>query len=274
MSELSPLEIIVPETVEHDDDLADLVANDDNGWEDEDNDENTEDNEDAQDEEDYDSDDADDDSDEDEDGADEDDDPDEEDDEDDEEDIEVKETIESLTAQGDACAALLAKSNINYSQLVAEYQERGELSRESLNALEAAGYSEDLVTGYIEGQQAKMNVYSDRVQNMVGGAKEYAKLMKWAARNLTPKEIAHYDKAVESFDIDEARFAIDGLIARRDRAVGVKPSLIKGRMPHAAPALKGFSSLEEMAKAQDDPRYETDEAYTRMVERRMLNSNF
>ena len=189
-------------------------------------------------------------------------------------DEEVRQTVESLQTEADDAQAFLTKHGVDSDALVDEYAEDGKLSKASLEALAKAGIGEKLVSGYIKGQQARMDVYADRVYAIAGGEKEYTKLMQWAEKHLTEKEITHYDKAVNSHDIDEARFAVEGIMARREKQIGVAPKLITGKAPKLGAAVKGFRSLEEMAKAQDDPRYETDEAYTRMVERRMLNSNF
>lgn len=263
--QLTPIEIIVPEGVEQNEDaLFDAIAQDDTGINaDIDTpDSDSEDNNDDTAEQD---DDAEDDADE-EDG--------EEEQDDDAEDDSVREVVDGLQTEADACAAFLNSKGVDYNALVEEYQADGKLSRVSLEALTKAGIGEDLIKGYIDGQQARMDVYANRVKTIAGGEAEYGKLMRWASTHLSDKEIKHYDKAVESHDIDEARFALEALIARRDKEVGIRPNLLKGRSAKVTQAPKGFRSLEEMAAAQDDPRYETDEAYTRLVERRMLASDF
>lgn len=286
-SKMTPMEVVIPENVEQDN-LAAAVSNSGDGWDktesksdDQTVADNTEDETDDQtDEPDTDKSDDDDaaddtaDNDDADAAADKDDDQDKAPADDEEADTAVRDTVADVQSEADAVQALLGKSGIDYNALVSEYKENDGLTKESIKKLADAGFGENLVTGYIKGQQARLDIYSDRVMAIAGGEVEYGKLVKWASKNLSEAEITHYDKMVESNDIDAARFAIKGLMARRAAAVGVEPKLVKGKSVRLAGSVKGYASLEEMASAQDDPRYETDEAYTRMVERRMLASNF
>lgn len=187
----------------------------------------------------------------------------------------VRKEISSLTEEGDACAALLAQHKISYLDLKAEIEENGTLSKASLEKLNAAGFSDKLVAGYIEGQQARYQAsYVDHIFKQVGGEEAYGKLMQWASKNLSQKDVARFDKAVESNDIDIALTAVENLMNRREKIQGVKPKLVPGRSPKSTGSVRGYTSLEEMADAMDDPRYEKNSDYTRKVDRRIADSNF
>ena len=201
-------------------------------------------------------------------------DEDEEDNEEDEAASAIKEELKALTAQGDAAAVLLAKSNISYNALKEEYQTNGELSEKTLAQLEKAGYTRELVENFIEGQQARYEAsYGVYIRNAVGGDKEYARLIKWAGNNLSSQEINRFNKAVTSNDVDIALVAVENLANRMEKAKGTPPELIEGK-PTAEHRTKGYASLAEMAAAMDDPRYEKDMAYTERVERRIIASDF
>ena len=201
-------------------------------------------------------------------------DEDEEDNEEDEAASAIKEELKALTAQGDAAAVLLAKSNISYNALKEEYQTNGELSEKTLAQLEKAGYTRELVENFIEGQQARYEAsYGVYIRNAVGGDKEYARLSKWAGNNLSSQEINRFNKAVTSNDVDIALVAVENLANRMEKAKGTPPELIEGK-PTAEHHTKGYASLAEMAAAMDDPRYEKDMAYTERVERRIIASDF
>ena len=183
--------------------------------------------------------------------------------------------VDSLTAEGDAAAAMLSKHDISYTDLCTEFKENGELSAASIAALEKAGFTRELVQGYIEGQQSRYySGYILPIKKAAGGEEEYDSLCDWAFKNLSEKEQARFNKAVESNDIDIALTAVENLVNRRNKAVGTRPELIPGKTAKPTPSLRGFTSLEEMAKAMDDPRYEVDMNYTKKVERRMLASDF
>ena len=199
---------------------------------------------------------------------------DEDEDEEDEAASAIKEELKALTAQGDAAAVLLAKSNISYNALKEEYRTNGELSEKTLAQLEKAGYTRELVENFIEGQQARYEAsYGVYIRIAVGGDKEYARLIKWAGNNLSSQEINRFNKAVTSNDIDIALVAVENLANRREKAKGTPPELIEGK-PTAEHHTKGYASLAEMAAAMDDPRYEKDMAYTERVERRIIASDF
>ena len=201
-------------------------------------------------------------------------DEDEEDNEEDEAASAIKEELEALTAQGDAAAVLLAKSNISYNALKEEYRTNGELSEKTLAQLEKAGYTRELVENFIEGQQARYEAsYGVYIRNAVGGDKEYARLIKWAGNNLSSQEINRFNKAVTSNDVDIALVAVENLANRMEKAKGTPPELVEGK-PTAEHHTKGYVSLAEMAAAMDDPRYEKDMAYTERVERRIIASDF
>ena len=187
----------------------------------------------------------------------------------------VRQEITKLTEEGDACAELLAQHNLDYTALASEYKETGELSEASRKALNDAGFSDKLIKGYIEGQQARYETsYVAHIQNIAGGSKAYNQLLDWADKNLTEAETARFDKAVESNDLDIATLAVENLIAKLASKKGTPPQLVRGRTARQPAGIRGFASLEEMAAAQDDPRYEIDREYTRKVERRMLASDF
>lgn len=187
---------------------------------------------------------------------------------------EVQSAVDGLQKQADACGAFLAAKGLDYNAIREQYLEDGKLSRANIEALEKAGISADLVNGYIEGQQARFEVYAQHVKEIAGGEKEYAALTKWAAKNLSEKEIKHFNKAVDSNDVDEARYAVKGLMALREQAKGTKPQLVHGKTARPKAAVKGFRSLAEQARAQADPRYEIDPEYTKAVDRRILASMY
>lgn len=190
-------------------------------------------------------------------------------------DEEVQSVVDDLQKQADACGKFLAAKGIDYNALRDEYLENGKLSKANLKSLADAGIDEELINGYIEGQQARFKVYSQHVMDIAGGAEEYDKLLRWAGKNLSEKEIKHFNKAVDSNDVDEARFAVKGLMAMREKAQGGRrPKLVHGKTSRPAPSVKGFRSLAEQAKAMDDPRYEVDPEYTRKVDRRILASGY
>ena len=183
----------------------------------------------------------------------------------------VNNEITALTEQGDAAAELLATHGISYKDLCAEYTANGELSEKSLASLNKAGFPKALIENYIEGQQSRLEAsFGSYIKKAAGGDKQYETICQWAANNLTKAEIHRYDKAIETNNLDTALTALEGLMLKYEKANGKAPEIIRGKAPARQAAIKGFNSMEEMADAMEDPRYEKDPAYTHKIEQRML----
>ena len=183
----------------------------------------------------------------------------------------VNNEIIALTEQGDAAAELLATHGISYKDLCAEYTANGELSEKSLASLNKAGFPKALIENYIEGQQSRLEAsFGSYIKKAAGGDKQYETICQWAANNLSEAEIRRYDKAIETNNLDTALTALEGLMLKYEKANGKAPEIIRGKAPARQAAIKGFNSLEEMADAMEDPRYEKDPAYTHKIEQRML----
>ena len=187
----------------------------------------------------------------------------------------VNNEITALTEQGDAAAELLATHGISYRDLCAEYTANGELSEKSLASLNKAGFPKTLIENYIEGQQSRLEAsFGSYIKKAAGGDKQYETICQWAANNLTKAEIHRYDKAIETNNLDTALTALEGLMLKYEKANGKAPEIIRGKAPARQAAIKGFNSLEEMADAMEDPRYEKDPTYTHRIEQRMIASDF
>lgn len=180
---------------------------------------------------------------------------------------------EAIPKQVEAIASLLATKGIDYNGIVAEFQNNGKLTPETVAKLDKAGYPEAVVASYIKGQQAIYDRYADKVKTIVGGEKKYTELWKWAKDNLSKKEKVEFNSAVESGDLGKAKFALEGLKARYHNKEGNVAKLIKGAPIKSAKA-KAFSTSAEMVKALDDPRYEHDIEYTRKVDQKLLVTDF
>ena len=171
---------------------------------------------------------------------------------------------------------MLAKKSIVYNDLISEYRQNGgKLTEATAAKLEKAGYPKDVVAAYISGQQAVYDRYADKVKNLVGGEKQYGKLAAWAEKNLSRREKEEYNAAVESGNFARAKFAIEGMKARYTNSEGKPAKLVKGRTISAKKATaKPFVDQDELIKALDDPRYETDRDFTIKVNRRLMQTDF
>lgn len=158
-----------------------------------------------------------------------------------------------------------------FSDFSKEYFEKGQLSNDSYSKLTQMGYPRAVVDAYINGQIAISNQGSQQLMSEIGGETGFKEMHDWATENLTQDEIDSYNALLETGDQRQASFAVKGMYARYKASAGKQPKLIGGTQSEAsAPA---FRSVAELTRAMADPRYKTDSAYRKDVERKLANSN-
>lgn len=150
------------------------------------------------------------------------------------------------------------------------FENDGTLSEETYNALEKAGLPRDLVDSYAAGQQALLQSEEAQIQSVANG--QYDAMAEWANENLPQEEIDAFDEAVTGGTVQQAKLAVQGLYARYQNSVGSTPKLTQGAV--AGTSTMPFKSMQELARAQSDPRYRSgDKAYHEEIDRRLAVSN-
>ena len=151
-----------------------------------------------------------------------------------------------------------------------EFAETGELQEKSYAELAKQGLDKTLVDSYIEGQKLVAETNTKAIQDVAGGREEYAELVEWAGKNLSEAEQKVYNDMVDSGNIDQAKFAVQGLIAKSG-ANPKQPSLFEGTSDTVSK--DAFTSVSQVTDAMNDPRYEKDPAYRKMVEDKIGRSS-
>lgn len=153
-----------------------------------------------------------------------------------------------------------------------EFNERGDLSDESVKAIASMGIPEPLVRAYVEGQKAVQQGNIDAVMTLAGGETQYSAMTEWAASSLDESEIDAFNKIMDGGDMSSIRMAVQGLKARYEQTNGVsRGRLIQGET--TGPSGGAFRSIAEIVAAMKDPRYAKDPAYRKDVEQRVAISN-
>ncbi len=165
---------------------------------------------------------------------------------------------------------LLDEKGLDFNVFQEEYNNTGTLSQEAVKALSDHGISEEVVSTWIQGQEAMAEQAVDHLYQQAGGEENYNLMMEWATDNLQPWEIEAYNKQVENLDAN-TNFAVLGLLARYQNSEGVPPNLLSGEVTgDIAPR---FESLAELTSAMGDPKYEKDPAYRARVAQKLRFSN-
>jgi hypothetical protein len=164
----------------------------------------------------------------------------------------------------------------NYNEAVVEASQEffandGQLSEETYQKLEEVGLPRDLVDSYAAGQQALVQGEEAEIKGVAGG--EYDAMAEWANEHLPPEEIDAFDEAVTGGTVSQAKLAVQGLYARYQNANGAtQPKLVQGAV--SGTSTMPFKSMQELARAQSDPRYRSgDKAYHQEIDRRLAVSN-
>ena len=164
----------------------------------------------------------------------------------------------------------------NYNETIVEaskefFANDNKLSDETYKKLEEIGLPRDLVDSYAAGQQALIQSEEAEIKSVAGG--DYDAMAEWANEHLPSEEVDAFDEAVTGGTVQQAKLAVQGLYARYQNANGAaQPKLTQGSVMGSS--TMPFKSMQELARAQADPRYRSgDKAYHEEIDRRLSVSN-
>lgn len=187
-------------------------------------------------------------------------------------DANVQQRIDAQTQANTDLKNDLSNKGVDWNVLEKEYTDNGELSKESLEALEKAGYPKSVVDAYINGMEAEYERLANHVVESVGGVEQFTKL-----QNFAKTQNADYQKmwndTMNSGNVLAIKTMLSGIQSDMIAVQGTQKSTIMGSgSTGAGSGDTGFSSKQDMIKAMSDPRYGKDKAYTHAVEQKVINS--
>ena len=167
----------------------------------------------------------------------------------------------------EGAAEVLKSKGFDYSELAKEFDEKGEISKETRAKLAEVGITDELIDGYIEGQKAKVQKEFDELSECIGGRKSFDTVIKWAAENLPQDEINSIN-AVR--DKNVLKIILKDLKSRMEDKEGVTPEYTKGE--GSKPSKDIYRSQAEMFEDIMNPKYKKDEAYRKDVQKKITAS--
>lgn len=187
---------------------------------------------------------------------------------------EGEETEEQETPEpsGDPVRDLLTSKGVNYDDLTDQYATDGKLSDENYAKLADAGYPQELVDNYLDGERLRSAANNTRLYGIVGGEEQFAVMATWAGTTLDPKEVENLNKAFKSGNAASAEMAMATLKMKYEAANGRAPKLLGGKGKGGTP-LDTFKSAAEVSAAINNPKYRTDPAYRQSVQDKIARSN-
>jgi hypothetical protein len=183
----------------------------------------------------------------------------------------VEEVLKQTNTSIEEAARTLSDKGIDYNALSEEYADKGELSKETYETLEKAGYPKAVVDTYIRGLEAANEGYTNAVMAVAGGQAEYEKVKSFV-KSKGDAAVDAFNDVVNSGSLGAMQMLLSGLQAEMKMRNGTSKSTILGSgTPNAS---TGFANEAAMMKAMDDPRYGVDEDYTTEVTKRLSKSKF
>jgi hypothetical protein len=164
----------------------------------------------------------------------------------------------------------LANKGLDLNEFNTEWSQKGELSAESYEKLEKAGYPKNLVDQYIAGQKALGSQFEVDVKSAAGSPEKFGQVSEWAAANLTRAEIDAYNAAIDSGDVAKAKLAVAGITQKYDAANPSEGNLIGGRAATSSGDV--YESVAQVTKDMGSPEYKSDPAFRKKVQDKIARS--
>ena len=183
-------------------------------------------------------------------------------------------------------AEALKSRGLDIAEFTDAIAKDGKLSDDHYAKLAAAGYPKAMVDNYLAGQAAGADPVAaaeanalvqadvDAIMGLAGGAEGYKELLGWARGNLSKAEVAEFDAVVGGQNATMSKLAVEGLIARRDKATGTTNENVIGG--EAAGRGDVYESRAQQQADMSDPRYKPgpqhDPAWVRHVQAKSIRS--
>lgn len=162
---------------------------------------------------------------------------------------------------------------LDISEMAQEYINNGELSEDTVKSLHEAGFDDLAIEAYIETKTTLATQKADKAIEAVCGTKEnFSEMTAWMQDNLSDAEFDAYNEGVQG---KHFKVYLENMYTRYSNSKPAEQRLIRKSgvaVTHTNDSL-GFSSQSEMITAMNHPRYKSDVAYRREVQRKVALMN-
>lgn len=157
----------------------------------------------------------------------------------------------------------LVSKGVDFAGLENEYMNNGELSQQSYETLEKAGYPKAVVDGMLAGWEAASTHFVNDVYALAGGQEEFARIQQFVSSQ-NQDVINAFNATLDSENLMQIRMTLEGIKGRMVKQYGTqRPSIVGNGTPSTDRS--GYESTDEMIKDMSDPRYQKDAKFTREV---------
>jgi hypothetical protein len=149
-----------------------------------------------------------------------------------------------------------------------------DLSKDTIEEIkEKTGFTDRIISDYVEGQRAKSREAFGKAAEIVGGKDRLANIFAWAANNMTPQQQADINASLASPSWD---IALLGLQVKYDKATANSAKgkeLPKNKQVNVSATkvpLSPYKTKREFYADRGNPRYNSDAKFRQAVEQRMM----
>jgi len=182
----------------------------------------------------------------------------------------------SFTQVSQKASQMEKAKGFNWGEFSADYYETGQVNQQQYNQLIKAGHSEQFVNDYLQGQSALMEQKVNNLYQTVGGKESYEELLTWAGDNLDDASIDAFNNALQQGEAS-AKLALQGIASQYQTGNNLSQQQGDGlnNLPNTPNiGIGGFESQDQVVKAINDPRYQSDDAYREAIQRKLANTTF
>lgn len=158
----------------------------------------------------------------------------------------------------------LQTKGVDFDSLAKEYTDNGELSEASLKSLHDAGYPQPMIDAYINSMNATADKFVQDVYTAVGGEDAWNSVIEFA-KTQDKAVIDGFNAVINTGNIEAIKATFAGVQAQMANVRGTANPSILGGNTMSANSVTPFSSMDEMADAMANPKYQHDTAYTNEV---------
>jgi hypothetical protein len=189
--------------------------------------------------------------------------------------LRIPEPIEAATTP-EAPVTSLTVTEQDYERWNVEIATTGELSNDSRTELRAkTGFSEAMVTDFMDAQQAKRQAAFNKAADVVGDGAKLSKILRWTANNFSGEQLKALQTGLAG---PSSELTLRGLTSAYDAANANAEPTRKVNAVTSATAqpmqLPGYKSMAEYSMDKSNPRYSRDAKFRAAVDSRAVKTDW
>lgn len=167
----------------------------------------------------------------------------------------------------------LETKGVDFNAISQEFINTGDLSQETRQQLEKAGYPQAVVDNYLRGVQAEEEKFVSTIKGYAGTEQEFNNLVSFI-QSKGQGAVDTFNQAIQTNNLGIIQGVINGFKADMINTYGSTNAIIMSQTNGGNSGADTFKSDYEVVQAMSDPRYGKDKAYTQEVEQKVIRSKF